>query len=152
MKTIWKRSARSRLNSWLCAALVVAAMNGCGTVAPDLVRDRQPSWDGGAQNSGIIALRPDRSALITKHLVDRYLALVQLGYGRDFVPPILPTTTNDKVFRAPPGVHNEGTNWVIDAEHLVKFGVMNERQKSGEPGDAELEQESDHALDLKSPP
>lgn len=87
---------------------------GC-TVTPVIVKPSSPSFDGANQNSGVIGLDSAGNAIITPSKRDRYNGLILSGYGTNFIPHLIldagitPTTTN---------------TFLIDPEHLVKFGVM----------------------------
>lgn len=102
---------------FICLLIAVA---GCGsTVTPNQVEASAPSFDGNAQNSGIIAIVPG-GRLVTQHFRDRYDALVEY-YGRDFTPPIKPRE----------GFTPSGSDWVIDLAHYVKFLEMNQWLAAG---------------------
>jgi len=84
------------------------------------VKDLQPSFDGGVQNSGFIGFTVDGSGIITPHARDRYNGLVQI-YGTNFVP----------VLRVDAGITATPSNaFVIDAQHLVDFATMNRWRKN----------------------
>lgn len=109
------------LRTFACLALVVAV--GC-TVIPKRLESRAASFDGGQQNSGLVAQLADRSAIITTHARDRYNGLIEI-YGRKFSPPL----QRDAGVTA----YTNGT-WCIDAEHLVKFATMNRWRKQSTAG------------------
>lgn len=121
------RSRDKRRAFWFAvgtaAVLVLAAFLfiGCAsTVTPAAVQSNQASFDGGAQNSGILATQPG-GFTVTAHFRDRYNALVA-DYGTWFAPALqrdegLLSVTSDV--------------WFIDAAHLVKFIQMNSWKKSG---------------------
>jgi len=110
---------------FLSALLLAMCAFGCtSTITPPKIHDTQASFDGNAQNSGFIQYNEDGSALITPHARDRYNGLVDL-YGAYFKP----RPKHDE------GLVQVGSNWQIDAEHLVKFGTMNRWRKEGKPTD-----------------
>lgn len=102
------------------ALLVTAVLSGCGTVAPTSIRDREASWDGDQQTSGLLGFNEDGSGRITARARVRYNALVVM-YGARFTPPLI----EDE------GVTPQGEDWRIDAEHLVKFATMSRWRKEG---------------------
>ena len=104
-----------------CLLLVVLA--GCTTVRPKIVEDAMASWDGGEQNSGVIALTSQHGAIITQHARDRYNSLINV-YGDRFNPSLSKDAGITTLFTDPP-------TFQIDAEHLVKFMQMNRWRKSG---------------------
>jgi hypothetical protein len=104
-------SCAKRLPISLALALLAASC----TVAPKPVASRAPSWDSGAQTSGLLQDMPDHQFLITPRARARYNGLVAL-YGTRicFNPPV----TNDF------GVTPHGTNFIISAEALEIFATM----------------------------
>lgn len=110
-----------------CAALL--ALPGCGTVTPERIESTQASFDGGAQNSGILKLT-EAGAVVTPGFRARYNALAET-YGERFTPTLQP----DAGLRAAPGREHGFPEyerlWVIDNEHLVKFLQMNAWRKMG---------------------
>lgn len=112
------------LQFYLClfiASLSFGMLVGCAlTVTPSKVAAKQASFDVGQQNSGIIALKPDKSAVVTPHFRDRYNGLVAT-YGNRFTPALKPDA----------GIAPQGDVFTIDAEHLVKFLTMNRWKKEG---------------------
>jgi hypothetical protein len=109
------------LKHFASSLLLSLLLLGCDTVSPDPVKDKQASFDGNAQNSGIVALRADHSALVTSNFVARYEFLVA-RHGSRLTPPQTHTA----------GLTTNGTAISIDAAHLVDFVVMQEWQKSGQ--------------------
>lgn len=113
---------------WLIVAVLLAALAfgcllqlGCTSpVVPREVRSEQASWDGGEQNSGIIAAQSD-GFLVTPHFRERFNALADL-YGRAFSPAL----ARDEGLRPLP----EGT-WFITPAAMTKFIQMNRWKKSG---------------------
>jgi hypothetical protein len=100
--------------------LLAAVLCGCSTVVPSPVVDREASWDGDRQTSGLLGFNEDGSGHITARARARYNALVAL-YGARFTPPLI----EDE------GVTPQGDDWRIDAEHLVKFATMARWRKEG---------------------
>ena len=109
---------------WVLALLFLALIllsAGCTTtITPKVVTDSHASFDGNQANSGFIAFTADGSGLITPHARERYNSLID-RYGSRFVPPL---GRNAGVRPDPSG------NFIIDAEHLVKFATMNRWSKS----------------------
>ena len=108
----------------LLAILVGLSTPGCKStlsVVPDPVASTVISFDGNSQNAGLLEWLPDGSKRITAGARDRYNALVEI-YSADFVPAI----AKDSGIR-PLG---DGT-FAIDKEHLVYFGRMATRYRSG---------------------
>src|SRR3954452_19592852 len=103
---------KSCVNLFRNSTLALLLLIGCTTtVTPDAVRDHQASFDGNAQNSGLIAELPDRSCVITPHARERYNALIE-KFGARFTPPLVRDA----------GITATITNtFVIDAEHFTKF-------------------------------
>ncbi len=94
---------------------------GSCTVTPRTVTDTGASFDGNERTSGFIGYAPDGAGIITARARDRYNALVQ-AYGARFSPPL----------KLDGGVLATATNtFLIDAEHLVDFGVMTGWRKAG---------------------
>lgn len=84
------------------------------TIVPKPVSPKQPSYDGGVQNSGFIGFTSSGAGMLTFHKADEYNQLVA-KYGSRFVPPV---KTGD-------GLTMTATNVVvIDQEHLVDFETM----------------------------
>lgn len=106
------KSAKTLLNS-LLVSLVLA---GC-TIIPHRVKDRVPSFDGNAQDSGLKSQTADGSFLISAAARDRYNSLIAVYGGNTnyFVPPL--------TFDA--GITPTGTNlFLMDRQHMVDFGVL----------------------------
>lgn len=107
----------------LClVALAVSVLAGCTTTAiPVVPVDAQASFDGNAQNSGLIAFDMSGNGILTAHARDRYNALVA-DYGAAFKPPV----------KVDDGITATGTNtFLIDAQHLVYFASMNRWHREG---------------------
>lgn len=113
-----------------CLALIMVAAfcSGCSTtVTPDALVDKGASYDGNERNSGFLQFNADGSGLITSRARARYNVLVEQYSGRfspalkrdaGVTPHVLPDGSTDG-------------NFVIDAEHLVKFATMNRWRKTG---------------------
>jgi len=103
----------------LAVILLCLGLSGC-TVAPDILPPAaQASYDGNAQNSGLVGFTPDGGALITTHARDRYNALVA-KYGKNYTPPLQPDV----------GLEPRNGLYHIDAQHLVYFAEMNLKNRS----------------------
>jgi hypothetical protein len=127
------RASRDRLRaekrlaiiSMAGTGLVIAAwlflLFGCvSTTVPQRVEASQASFDGGAQNSGII-LSTATGFVVTTHFRERYNAMIAV-YGGDFVPPLKPDA----------GIAPIGEDrWLISKEGMVRFVEMNTWRKSG---------------------
>lgn len=132
-KTLLSRSFRA---GTLLALLGMAACTT--TIRPDKVRASAPSLDAGEANSGLIAILPDKSAVLTLHAEMRYSGLAS-QYGYKFAPPVQgneATVFTNTVFTNGNSIVTLATNhpgmyWQLDAEHLAKFGIMNHWKKEG---------------------
>lgn len=131
------KSKKTSQSSYDGLALIVLAVLmfglsfGCTTtVTPVTVKASAPSWDGSHQDSGLAALLPDHSALLTDSARERYAGLAA-QYGTKFTPKVTgfeaveydgTTATNSeaKVVTLDPTRHY----WHLDTEHLAKFGLM----------------------------
>lgn len=99
---------------------VVVSLAGC-TITPSLVSTEEISFDGNYKNSGLLSFAPDGSGVITSNALARYNGLI-LRYGTNFIPNL---TTNT-------GVRTTSSNaFLLDAEHLIKFGTMNQWRRNG---------------------
>jgi len=108
--------------AWLyVVALTFCSVSCSTTVAPRAANDVVASFDGGVQNSGFIGFTEDGSGVITQHAKDRYNGLIGI-YGNKFIPVLV---TDEGV-----NAYTNGT-YLIDAEHLVKFGTMNQWRRDG---------------------
>lgn len=103
------------------ACLWMSITAGCNsTVTPDSVSARHASFDGQAQNSGILKLVPG-GAVITPRARDRYNGLVVV-YGGEFTPALRPDH----------GVTERiDGDYDITTEGLQKFIVMNQWKRMG---------------------
>lgn len=100
----------------LVCALIVLFAGGCApTVRPLAPQAKTASFDGGQENSGLIAIDSAHNGVLTPHARDRYNGLVS-RYGGKFSPPvhqddgITPTATN---------------TFLINAQHLSYFARFN---------------------------
>jgi hypothetical protein len=104
----------------MLSSILAIALAGCNTVTPDAIRAQQASWDGNAQNSGVVALLPDHSATVTAHWRDRYNAMVRT-YGTSFLPAL----TVDQGIT----LNVDGT-FHATAQALMDFGKLNRLRKA----------------------
>lgn len=63
--------------------VILGSLVGCSTVAPKVVKDRQASFDGNTQNSGLIEILANGNAVVTAHWRDRYNAFID-RYGASY--------------------------------------------------------------------
>lgn len=109
----------------LCAIVYSLIAVGCitKTVRPETITDSAPSFDGGAQNSGMIDFRTNEAGAVsmevTPHFRDRYNAMIP-RYGTNFLPAL---KIDEGINAATNG------NYLIDLDHLVKFNTMNRWRK-----------------------
>lgn len=80
--------------------------------------DTVPSWDGNEQNSGILDFIPGKGWLLTNKAAIRYMILSE-KYGNMFVPAL----------EKGEGLAQEGANFILPQEYMVKFAVMNRENK-----------------------
>lgn len=110
---------RKLLGVFLSAVLLA----GCTTtVIPKHVKPAVASFDGGEQNSGILAFRADGSVTITPHARDRFNAMAE-AYGGYFSPRVKPDD----------GITRDGAEYVMSPESQVKAQSMNRWRKEGRP-------------------
>ncbi len=102
---------------FLAAASIL--LTACGTIRPDVVESKSPSWDGSKQNSGLIS-DAKGSMIVTPHWRDRYNALAKI-YGGNFKPAV---TANEGITPATEG------NFYANHFARVHFFVMNAWDKS----------------------
>lgn len=105
------------------AAVVFGITSGCA-ITPDNVDATQIAWDGNAQNAGLLdngRLLSDGNSHISPSSRTRYNALIDLGYGRMFLPAI------GRDFGVIP--HGDGT-FEISQQAIRYFGRMNEKHRS----------------------
>lgn len=110
-------------------ALVLLLACSCGTVTTKTNDSHTASYDGNAQNSGILAIAPAGGRIVTPHYRDRYNALIDL-YGDQFDPPLKHdegVAVNVKTL----GGFSEMSSWIIDKEHHLKFGQMIQWKRDG---------------------
>jgi hypothetical protein len=100
-------------------AQTLALLAGC-TVTPDQVHPQVASFDGDAQNSGVIAAMPGGEWSVTAHWRDRFNAL-SVTYGTNFIPRIT----------ADAGItpSTNGT-FIATSQAVANFGKMNLLYKS----------------------
>lgn len=98
----------------LGVAIVLFASGCAPTVRPLAPQAKTASFDGGQNNSGLIAIDLAHNGILTPHARDRYNGLVS-RYGERFSPVvhqdegISPTLTN---------------TFLLDAQHLAYFAAM----------------------------
>lgn len=102
---------------WLPISFTFIFMVGCVTtqIPTAAPTPKQASYDGSTQNSGIIGV-VDGGYIVTPNFLKKYDELVS-KYGSRFTPAI---QTRDGVI---------GQN--IDKEHMIKYLVMMQWQRSG---------------------
>lgn len=120
----------------LAAAAVLALLAlGC-TVTPLTVKDKQASFDGNEQNSGVLGTNQASGGYyITEKARERYNGLTEI-YGGYFIPPnkqddginILSkdALVGEVILIGPPKKTDfvETNRFLIDKEHMVRFGMM----------------------------
>ena len=128
-------AAVAACNFFVIFALFAVYCCGC-TVIPKPVQADVASYDGAAQNSGLLSLTTNSTgevtgAIITAHARDRYNALVAI-YSTNFFPRLTPDAgitplpvPQYAVAGKPPPL----PAYQIDAEHLVDFMEMNRWHK-----------------------
>lgn len=122
MKLVKCLPSKAIFIAWIYVVCVTFWEVGCSTtVAPRSATDIVASFDGNQQNSGFIGYTADGCGIITPRAKDRYNALIGV-YGNKFLPVLVP----DEGTKA----YTNGT-YLIDAEHLVKFGTMNQWRRDG---------------------
>lgn len=107
----------------LLVSLMLVGLIGC-TVIPNTPAPAVASWDGDEQNSGVLGILPDHSAVITQRAEQRYIALAY-EYGSRFSPPVrgneaAPYTNSATVYTLR-----------LDAEHLADWGIMANWKRKG---------------------
>lgn len=90
------------------------------TVIPSLVIDKEPSWDGNEQNSGLIDYVQGKGFLITKDAANRYTELTK-RFGGSKTPPM--TVGEGLVF--------EDDKIYLPNQYMVEFVKMNQKLKQG---------------------
>jgi hypothetical protein len=98
---------------------LLLTLAGC-TVVPVQIRAKVASFDGGTQNSGVIAAMPGGEWNVTSHWRDRFNAL-SVAYGTNFIPHIT----------ADSGITpwTNGT-FIATSQAVANFGKMNLLYKS----------------------
>lgn len=110
----------------LMSLMLTVFLCSCSTVTPPAqVTTDTASFDGNDQNSGLVSMLNDGSAIITEHARERYNALVAV-YASKFTPKL---KQDDGV--QPAGVVQGKGLYQIDAQHLVMFVQMNQWRKVG---------------------
>ncbi len=115
----------SRFLTFSLSCFLTLLLAGCSlTVIPKQVHEKQASFDGNIQNSGIIARLPDGSWEVTPSFHERYRGLTA-SFGKRFNPPV----------QADDGIklYDSGPNYAIDSQHMVYFNTMNQWRKAELP-------------------
>lgn len=106
----------------LVAVIAFALLAGCSTVVPTPApTPNMPSWDGGALNSGIIAVQPSGEFLVTAHLRARYNGLIAV-YGNRFIPALQEDAGCVSV---------DGATWRMTPEAMSNFATMCQWKRMG---------------------
>lgn len=99
----------------------VVALAGCSSpVIPHAIDAREASFDGNAQNSGVITSTPS-GFVVTDHFRARHNALIAV-YGGDFSPTLKP---DHEIY--PIGEDR----WLISKQGMVDFLEMNAWRRAG---------------------
>lgn len=97
-------------------AAAVVCLTGCtGTVVPKIAEPEYASWDGTAQNSGILSLGKDGTARVTQGVRDRFDFLVASGKGTVTAPPL---KLDDGLTK------NADGSWTMTAQSLTGYIEM----------------------------
>lgn len=106
----------------LCGYGCAGLLAGCApTITPRVVQSQSASFDGNAQNSGLVGFDDAGNGILTEHGWNRYLELVH-EYGSHFTPPLAAPELSAKT----------ATNtFLIDRQHLAYFAAMNRWKKQG---------------------
>lgn len=132
MKKIFKHDFAWIFTGVLACWLSLVVLPGCmffRTITPKPIVAEDASFDDGVKNSGFLFFMPDKSGCITEGARERYNALIKI-YGKDFLIPL----DKDAGIKVGPVIDKKQT-YLIDPEHLVKFGQMNQWRKEGrKPG------------------
>lgn len=116
------RSTPFGIIALLIPAIIATCLAGSGcmsTVAPKPVVDRQASFDGNAQNSGILLDLTNGYAIVTPHWRDRYNAFIA-RYGASYQVKL-----ND--YGLTP--YTNGT-WLANKQSRSYFAIWNLQSKS----------------------
>ena len=107
-------------------SLIVLIAGGCGTVTQSPVLSKNPSYDGGLANSGIIN-RYYGSYIVTESFKNRYNALIEI-YGNskleDGSPIFVPALKKDQ------GVSYVNKQWIMSIEamsYMVRLSLLQKR-------------------------
>ena len=111
------------------AAFAYLILIGCTTVRQAPAKSAAPSYDGNAQNSGILSETATGGYIITAHFRDRYNALVAI-YGRsklgDGAPIFSPALRKDD------GLFAEGDGtWIMDKQHMEDMVTLSDLKRRG---------------------
>ena len=107
-------------------SLIVLIAGGCGTVTQSPVLSKNPSYDGGLANSGIIN-RYYGSYIVTESFKNRYNALIEI-YGNskleDGSPIFVPALKKDQ------GVSYANGQWRMTMQamtYMVRLSLLQKR-------------------------
>jgi hypothetical protein len=123
-KTILRKGAwlpRSYTLHLLFSILALQLVSSCSvrhqTVAPAPIVTTQASFDGNAQNSGLIGPDGHGGFYVTAHFIERYDAMLAT-YGGRFSPPVKPGDRHG-IQALPSGEYD------VTAEMIARFRTMN---------------------------
>ncbi len=112
--------------------LLLACTSDKAVVRPTPQQDQQASFDGDAQDSGLIEMS-NGTALVSAHFVERYNAMVGV-YGAE--PEFMPALKQDEGVMPAPPAHSarhptRGPLFLMTSRALVNFIKMNQWRKMG---------------------
>lgn len=130
----------TRLLLSACVVVLVSSLTSCEVFRlerkqPAIPVQKEASWDGNHQDSGLLLVNPDKGALVTVSFVDRYNAMA-LVYHNDprNVPPV---EVGDGVTAATPAemapYPNRGQLYWMTQQALAKMIEMNTWRKAATP-------------------
>ncbi len=122
MKKIKKNLLKSYAIYCLISVFCIFGLSSCSLFerekpVPEVV-DTNPSWDGTEQNSGVLDFIEGEGLLITPKAAKRYTALSE-KHSKLFLPPL----------KSGEGLIPKGDNFILPPEYVVKFAVMNKKNK-----------------------
>ena len=122
----------------MIAALGIFLFGGCSTVTQAPVKSQSASWDGNAQNSGILAKVP-AGYIVTPTFRARYNSLITI-YGRSktkdgspiFTPPL---AVDSGITPVPPSVasqtYNQPQVWLINNQGMAAMVILSDLKRRG---------------------